>query len=333
MKTSQLICLVMLLLILSMPSLANELSKGPRFTIRALTEIFPENSRQREGALELTFQNTSQNEICIPISGPYAKGIGFRTPIYAAPGERFFQPVSFAVFRYDWFDSKGKAICNGTYDASSDDMVLKPRQVKRLWIPIRLPGPGAYKLVVTFANRELEPARCSYNCRNFDAVFVTLEDQALITIKESASAAVPLIETYPNDGKHNWRRAAATESTSCGMLGDGLILSAKEIAVCRIGTAGENVEICSSDKKFKIVQQWLREHINSQLLNTRVLESSSAKYRLFLFTTCLKYLSPAKQGFSTLVIIPLGHEQLGKDYEKLCEELRKLMADEKPRKK
>jgi hypothetical protein len=125
----------------------------------------------------------------------------------------------------------------------------------------------------------------------------------------------------------------SAEDTAYGMLGDGLVNVAKEIAVCRIGTARENVEICSSDKKFKIVQQWLREHINSQLLNTRVLESSSAKYRLFLFTTCLKYSSPAKQGVSTLVIIPLGHEQLGDDYEKLCEELRNLMADEKPRKK
>ncbi|HIA55437.1 MAG TPA: hypothetical protein EYN91_25690 [Candidatus Melainabacteria bacterium] len=118
-----------------------------------------------------------------------------------------------------------------------------------------------------------------------------------------------------------------------GMLGDGLINIAKEIAVCRIGTSSENVEICSSDKKFKIVQQWLREHLNCQLLNTRILESTTAKYRLFLLTTCLKYTSPAKQGASTLMIIPFGHEVLGDDYEALCDELRNLIADEKPRKK
>lgn len=125
----------------------------------------------------------------------------------------------------------------------------------------------------------------------------------------------------------------AAENSARGMLGDGLINIAKEIAVFRIGTSSENVEICSSDKKFKTVQQWLREHISSQLLNTRILESITAKYSLVLLTTCLKYTSPAKQGVSTLVIIPLGHEALGDDYEKLCDELRNLMTDDKPRKK
>lgn len=184
MKVSQILYTVLAMALNVMPAIAEDFSSQVTFRIEAVTERLPLNSNLREASLELRFLNESQHEICVPISGPYGKGSGFPPPIYAIPSERFFLPASFASFKYDWFDIEGKTVCHGEYDASCDDIVLEPRHEKRFWIPIRLPKPGSYKLVVTFANSDLEPARHSYNCRRFNEIFVSREDRASITIKK-----------------------------------------------------------------------------------------------------------------------------------------------------